>query len=326
MNKTILILGAIVLLGAILFVYMQKNSSTPALKEGDGVMCAMDVKECSDGSFVSRGGPNCEFAACASDKTEAESSPSNELAPLSREEVQEMLVMADFMLEQITFIQSFEKQEDIEVSKEDYQKMKSYAEKIKSELPRLGIYDLTETEAEKIGYGYGLSQTYFLILEEIQGVPVGVEGDGVMCAMDVKECSDGSFVSRSGPNCEFAACPSDELEAGALRLDTKTWTWMETTYSDGSKLVPNQVGVFTLTFAENNKVQVTTDCNGMRSTYTIDGNKLAFGPFGGTKMFCEGSQENNFSAMLTEVHSFFFTDTNELVLDLKLDSGSAVFR
>lgn len=29
----------------------------------------------------------------------------------------------------------------------------------------------------------------------------------VVCTQDAKQCSDGSYVSRSGPNCEFAACP-----------------------------------------------------------------------------------------------------------------------
>lgn len=29
----------------------------------------------------------------------------------------------------------------------------------------------------------------------------------VACTQEAKECSDGSYVSRSGPNCEFAACP-----------------------------------------------------------------------------------------------------------------------
>ncbi|MCI0552242.1 MAG: hypothetical protein L0287_14925, partial [Anaerolineae bacterium] len=30
------------------------------------------------------------------------------------------------------------------------------------------------------------------------------------CTMEVKECPDGSYVSRTGPNCEFAPCPGDE--------------------------------------------------------------------------------------------------------------------
>ena len=29
----------------------------------------------------------------------------------------------------------------------------------------------------------------------------------VVCTADAKLCSDGSYVGRAGPNCEFAACP-----------------------------------------------------------------------------------------------------------------------
>jgi hypothetical protein len=30
----------------------------------------------------------------------------------------------------------------------------------------------------------------------------------VACTMEAKLCSDGSYVSRTGPNCEFSACPT----------------------------------------------------------------------------------------------------------------------
>lgn len=33
-------------------------------------------------------------------------------------------------------------------------------------------------------------------------------GEQVACAQDAKLCPDGSYVSREGPNCEFAACPN----------------------------------------------------------------------------------------------------------------------
>lgn len=33
------------------------------------------------------------------------------------------------------------------------------------------------------------------------------EPDMVVCTMDAKLCPDGSAVGRTGPNCEFAACP-----------------------------------------------------------------------------------------------------------------------
>lgn len=37
---------------------------------------------------------------------------------------------------------------------------------------------------------------------------------GVLCTMEAKACSDGSFVGRTGPQCEFAPCPSDlELDS-----------------------------------------------------------------------------------------------------------------
>lgn len=32
--------------------------------------------------------------------------------------------------------------------------------------------------------------------------------DGVMCTMEAKMCPGGTYVGRSGPKCEFAACPS----------------------------------------------------------------------------------------------------------------------
>lgn len=33
--------------------------------------------------------------------------------------------------------------------------------------------------------------------------------DSVACAQDAKLCSDGSYVGRTGPDCEFVACPDD---------------------------------------------------------------------------------------------------------------------
>ncbi|MDP3772503.1 MAG: hypothetical protein Q8Q94_04005 [bacterium] len=35
---------------------------------------------------------------------------------------------------------------------------------------------------------------------------------GVVCAQDAKQCIDGSYVSRQGPMCEFAACPTSEKQ------------------------------------------------------------------------------------------------------------------
>lgn len=36
-----------------------------------------------------------------------------------------------------------------------------------------------------------------------------IDKDGVVCAMDVKKCPDGSYVGRVAPLCSFAPCPGD---------------------------------------------------------------------------------------------------------------------
>lgn len=35
--------------------------------------------------------------------------------------------------------------------------------------------------------------------------------DGVACTMEAKQCPDGSYVGRTGPKCEFSACPSERV-------------------------------------------------------------------------------------------------------------------
>ncbi|PJA86651.1 MAG: hypothetical protein CO141_03655 [Candidatus Moranbacteria bacterium CG_4_9_14_3_um_filter_42_9] len=43
------------------------------------------------------------------------------------------------------------------------------------------------------------------------------KGDKIACTMKAKLCPDGTYVSRSGTNCEFAACP------GKSAVDTSDW-------------------------------------------------------------------------------------------------------
>jgi len=45
------------------------------------------------------------------------------------------------------------------------------------------------------------------------------ESESVFCTMDAKMCPDGSYVGRVAPNCEFAACPG---VAGKVVVPTNT--------------------------------------------------------------------------------------------------------
>lgn len=64
-------------------------------------------------------------------------------------------------------------------------------------------------------------------IQQIQPVPIvnvpivnspAVNGQPGMigCTKEAKQCHDGSYVGRSGPNCEFATCPAIKSTAGQL--------------------------------------------------------------------------------------------------------------
>jgi heat shock protein HslJ len=111
-----------------------------------------------------------------------------------------------------------------------------------------------------------------------------------------------------------------------MRLDMTTWKWIRATYNDGREIVPRRADAFTLTFRADGMVAVTTDCNRMTGRYTTNGRELTFGKMAATKMFCADSQETEFAGLLANTSSYFFTSRGELVLKLKFDSGSVVFR
>jgi hypothetical protein len=46
--------------------------------------------------------------------------------------------------------------------------------------------------------------------------PNDQSGDGVACTQEARLCPDGSYVGRTGPNCEFAACPGASSTANDL--------------------------------------------------------------------------------------------------------------
>ncbi len=59
MNKKILIVLVLILVGGVVFYYTQAKVSAPEV-----YVCTMDAKMCPDGSYVGRSGSNCEFTAC----------------------------------------------------------------------------------------------------------------------------------------------------------------------------------------------------------------------------------------------------------------------
>lgn len=117
-----------------------------------------------------------------------------------------------------------------------------------------------------------------------------------------------------------------EADVNRMNLGMQSWTWVRTLYNNDTELVPKSAQAFSLVFLDNGVVHISTDCNSIRGSYTLVDNQLTFGSMAATKMFCEDSQEQAFSTMLAKTHSYMFTSKGELVLMLKYDSGSAIFR
>jgi len=107
-----------------------------------------------------------------------------------------------------------------------------------------------------------------------------------------------------------------------------TWVWSETKYSDGKVVTPTKAGIFSIKFdSKEGHIFGTTDCNGFSMSYTSSAwGRLALGPGLSTLMFCEGSQEVEFRKMVEESDRYIFTESGDLVLLLKLDSGSVLFK
>lgn len=117
-----------------------------------------------------------------------------------------------------------------------------------------------------------------------------------------------------------------EVDPGRMNLGMKKWIWLRTEMSDGKVTTPKRPEAFSLTFGKDGKVSITTDCNSMGGDYKTNGPEIIFGNLFSTLMFCEGSQEQEFSKDLGEVQLYMFTSKGELVLMLKYDSGSMIFR
>lgn len=117
-----------------------------------------------------------------------------------------------------------------------------------------------------------------------------------------------------------------EADPSIMSLGMKPWTWVSVYYNDGRTVFPKKAGAFVVTFGSEGKFTALTDCNHMGGSYAVKASAITFSDIFSTKMFCEGSQEDEFSKLLENAQVYHFTSKGELVFDLKYDSGTVVFR
>jgi len=109
-------------------------------------------------------------------------------------------------------------------------------------------------------------------------------------------------------------------------LTSKNWVWIRTTYNDGREVKPAKEGDFVLVLDENSHFSLKTDCNGVGGTYEANGDMIAFKEMVSTLMYCENSLESDFVRMLGDVSSYHISSDNQLILNIKFDSGSVILK
>lgn len=117
-----------------------------------------------------------------------------------------------------------------------------------------------------------------------------------------------------------------EADPNRMKLTMKPWNWVNTLLNDGTNITPKVENKFSITFKEDGTFSATTDCNGVGGNYVTKDSYIVFSQMMSTLMYCEDSQESKFIEFLTNTSNFHFTSKGELVLDLKFDSGSAIFK
>jgi heat shock protein HslJ len=117
-----------------------------------------------------------------------------------------------------------------------------------------------------------------------------------------------------------------EANPSHMTLGMKDWTWIHTLYSDGTTVAPQKTSAFTIKFSANGTFSATTDCNSVSGGYSTNGTNITFGTMTSTLMYCTASQQAQFTKMLSESQNYLFTSKGELVLNLKMDSGTVVFK
>jgi len=111
----------------------------------------------------------------------------------------------------------------------------------------------------------------------------------------------------------------------APALSPGIWLWQRTAYADDTTVVCAAPDKYTLAFLDSGIYSVQADCNQGSGAYTVAGSQLTLQPGPMTRAACPpGSQDTVFLRDLGQVVTYVF-DGENLVLNLRVDSGNMVF-
>lgn len=101
-----------------------------------------------------------------------------------------------------------------------------------------------------------------------------------------------------------------------------SWVWQHTQNKE-TKIEPRNKDKFTIRF-EKERIDITTDCNGMSATYQMENGDLKLTDFISTRMYCVDSQESEYSFMLQNANKYEVSEDGSL-LKIILNDESVMF-
>ncbi|MDA3802875.1 MAG: META domain-containing protein [Patescibacteria group bacterium] len=146
----------------------------------------------------------------------------------------------------------------------------------------------------------------------------------ILAVFILSACSLGGDIEENNENNN----PVDEVNQGENQAEVLVghdWTWIKTTKGE-EVITPTKKNAFVINFNEDMSVSGTTDCNGFFGDYMTEEDEIEFGPLASTMMYCENSQENQFTADLDMVESFYIGEDGNLFLNLEDSEGVIEFQ
>ncbi|KKU52080.1 MAG: Ricin B lectin, partial [Parcubacteria group bacterium GW2011_GWA2_47_10] len=225
------------------------------------IVCTQEVKLCSDGSYVSRKSPTCEFAACpVANQTNTTTGTVNSTPGT-----------VNFASNLYFGMNSL----DVVLLQQTLQQLGYFSAATQ---PTGYFGTITANAVRLFQTAYNISATGYvgtLTRAALADPSLVTSGTTQVCTQDVKQCSDGSYVSRMSPTCEFATCSgSGNISDGggiigsALLQQTPTQQQFQT-----------QVVQQTNKFIIGDRVQTTVTLN-VRATPSLTGILLGSQPTG----------------------------------------------
>lgn len=121
----------------------------------------------------------------------------------------------------------------------------------------------------------------------------------------------------------------DELvnENGVDFITSATWKWVSTIdKNSGTEITPKNKDAFKVTFTKDGNVGGSTDCNGFGGTFEQSDWKIKIGPLMSTMMYCEGSQESEFTNDFSNSDRFSVERDGSLAITTKDGAKTMVFK